>query len=155
MSKYQHIAALLLRLATAANFLSAVADRFGFWGKPGDPGVSWGNWENFVLYNQQVNSFLPPSFALFLGTTATVLEIILPVMLILGWKTRLAALGSAILTLGFALAMTYSFGIKAPLNYAVFVDFTSAFLLATIGYHRWSIDALSAGNSSSKEKILI
>lgn len=140
MGKYQNLAILLLRLATSANFLSAVADRFGLWGNPGEPNVSWGNWGNFVAYNAQVNSFVPASFALLLGIVATALEIILPLMLIAGYKTRLAAIGSALVTLGFALAMTYSFGIKAPLNYAVFVDITSAFLLATVSHYKWSID---------------
>jgi putative oxidoreductase len=40
------------------------------------------------------------------------------------------------------LAMTYSFGIKQPLDYAVFVDCTSALLLATMPRYRWSIDEL-------------
>ena len=144
MGQYQNFAALLLRLATATNFLSAVADRFGFWGKPGDPGVSWGTWENFVVYNQQVNSFASPPVALWLGIMATALEIILAFLLIIGYKTRFAALGAAAMTLAFAAAMTYSFGIKAPLNYAVFVDFASALLLATTSRHKWSVDEISA-----------
>ncbi len=41
---------LFARLAVGAGFLSAVADRFGLWGKQGDKGVAWGNWENFVNY---------------------------------------------------------------------------------------------------------
>jgi putative oxidoreductase len=34
------LSALALRLALAASFLSAVADRFGIWGKSGEPHVS-------------------------------------------------------------------------------------------------------------------
>src|SRR5204863_8325968 len=37
------IATLLLRIAIALAFLSAVADRFGLWGPPGKQGVSWGD----------------------------------------------------------------------------------------------------------------
>jgi len=142
MKKYQDLAILFLRLATAANFLSPVADRLGWWGKPGDPGVAWGTWSNFVDYTAQVNSFLPVSMVPFLATTATVLEVVLAIMLIAGFKTRLAASGAAALTLMFAIAMTISFGIKSPLDYAVFVDFTSAFLLATVGHYRWSMDTV-------------
>jgi putative oxidoreductase len=142
MNKYQDIAVLLLRLATAANFLSPVADRFGLWGKAGEPGVIWGNYENFVAYAAKVNSFAPSGLIPFLAGTATALEIILPVMLIIGFRTQIAAIGSAVLTLSFALAMIYSFGIKAPLDYAVFVDFTSAFLLATVSQYKWSVDEL-------------
>jgi hypothetical protein len=32
------LAAVFLRLALAAGFLSGVADRFGLWGPPGTPG---------------------------------------------------------------------------------------------------------------------
>ena len=142
MTRYQDIAILVLRLATAANFLSPVADRFGLWGAPGSTNVVWGNWENFVAYTAQVNSFFPAEGVPFLAVAATVLEIALPLMLILGFKTRMAALGSALLTLVFALAMTYSFGVKVPLDYAVFVDCASAFLLATMPRHRWSLDEM-------------
>ncbi len=138
MKKYQDIAILLLRLATAANFLSPVADRFGLWGKAG----GWGNWKNFMAYAAQVNSFAPAGVIPFLAVAATTLEIALPVLLIIGYKTRWAALGSAVLTFSFALAMTYSFGIKSPLDYAVFVDCTSALLLATMPRYRWSLDEL-------------
>jgi putative oxidoreductase len=143
-----HVAILLLRLATAANFLSPVADRFGWWGAPGAPGVAWGNWENFEAYSAQVNSFMPGGAVSFLSTAATALEIVIAVLLIVGFRTRLAAIGAALLTLVFAAAMTYSFGIKVPLDYAVFVDFTSAFLLATVSKYRWSVDEILAGTKS-------
>jgi putative oxidoreductase len=42
----------------------------------------------------------------------------------------------------FAFAMTYSFGIKEPLDYSVFAFSAGAFLLATIPYYKWSIDQL-------------
>ncbi|MDO1451102.1 DoxX family membrane protein [Rhodocytophaga aerolata] len=140
MKKYQDISSLLLRVATAANFLSPVADRFGLWGQAGQPGVAWGNWQNFVTYTGQVNSFAPQSLVPLLAIAATVLEVILALLLLVGFQTRVAALGSAFLTLLFALAMSYSFGIKAPLDYAVFVDCSSAFLLATLPRYRWSLD---------------
>lgn len=141
MTRYQDIAILLLRLATGVNFLSPVADRFGLWGTPGAANVVWGNWENFVAYTAQVNAFAPATLAPLLAVAATVMEIGLALLLIAGFQTRWAALGSALLTLVFALAMMYSFGIKAPIDYAVFVDCTSALLLATMARYRWSVDA--------------
>jgi len=134
MKKYQDIAILLLRWATAANFLSAVASRFGLWGKEGS------NWKDFLAYTAEVNSFAPAGIIPLLAVASTTLEIIFSLMLIIGYKTRWAACGAALLTLVFALAMSYSFGIKEPLDYAVFVDCTSAFLLATMPRYRWSID---------------
>jgi hypothetical protein len=54
-----NIAAISLRIALALAFLSAVADRFGLWGKPGRPGVSWGNMTQFNAYVAKLNWFLP------------------------------------------------------------------------------------------------
>jgi uncharacterized membrane protein YphA (DoxX/SURF4 family) len=134
MTRYQDLATLLLRLATAANFLSPVASRFGLWGK--------GDWQNFLTYAGEVNSFAPPWVVPYLAIAATTLEIVLPVLLLIGYRTRWAALGAAGLTLIFALAMTWSFGVKEALDYSVFVDCTSALLLATQPRYRWSLDQL-------------
>lgn len=112
MKTYQDLAILLLRLATAANFLSPVADRFGWWGASGEQGLAWGSYENFLAYTAQVNSFAPQSFIPFLGGMATGLEILFALMLLIGFKTRWAALGSAALSFMFAITMTYPFGIK-------------------------------------------
>ena len=40
-------AMIVVRIALAVAFLSAVADRFGMWGPPGSKGVAWGNIENY------------------------------------------------------------------------------------------------------------
>lgn len=127
---------LFLRLALSFTMLSAVADRFGFWGD----NSSWGNWENFVIYTKKLTHFLPESFGAFSAIIATVLEIIFSVMLILGFKTKLAAYGTSILLLIFALSMTISLGAKAPLDYSVWVGCTAAFLLATQDKFSWSLD---------------
>ena len=123
------VAPLLLRLALAVTFLSAVADRFGMWGPPGASSVSWGDWSHFVAYTAKVNSFLPAVLAPTLAVIATAAESVLGVALILGVFTRPVAWASTILLVLFAGAMTLSFGIKAPLNYSVFVDLAAAFAL--------------------------
>jgi hypothetical protein len=51
-----------LRVALAAGFLSAVADRFGLWGPAGAANVAWGAWQPFVDYVAKLNWFAPPSF---------------------------------------------------------------------------------------------
>jgi uncharacterized membrane protein YphA (DoxX/SURF4 family) len=61
---------------------------------------------------------------------ATAAETLLGVALILGVFPRLVAWATAALLGLFAVAMTASFGIKAPLNLSVFVDAAAAFLLA-------------------------
>jgi putative oxidoreductase len=123
------IAPLLLRLALGLTLLSAVADRFGIWGSPGAATVAWGDWTHFVAYTAKVNSFLPSSLAPALAIIATAAEAVLGIGLILGIFPRPVAFASAALFALFAGAMTLSFGIKAPLNFSVFVDFAAAFIL--------------------------
>ena len=129
---------LFLRIAIASTMLSAVADRFGFWGE----NSVWGNWENFEKYTQQLTFFLPESLSKFSAYTATFLEILLPILLILGFKTKIAASATGILLLIFALSMCISLGIKAPLDYSVWVGSAAAFLLANQKNYEFSIDQI-------------
>ncbi len=125
-------ARLFLRFALAAAFLSAVADRFGLWGAPGGINVAWGEFPAFVEYTAQVNSFLPAGLAPVLAWASTALELFLGLALIVGFRLRIAATASGALLLLFALAMTISFGVKAPLDYSVFTASAGAFLLAAL-----------------------
>jgi len=124
------VAPLSLRWVLGLTMLSAVADRFGLWDPPGTTNVSWGDWSHFVAYTAKVNSFLPGALAPALAIMATVAELLLGVALILGVFCRQVALASATLLTLFAIAMTWSFGIKAPLNFSVFVDAAAALVLS-------------------------
>lgn len=130
---------LFLRLALAAGFLSAVAGRLNLWGKHASMAQAW---NGFVNYTAEVNSFLPKNFIAFIAVLATLLELLFAIMLIAGFKTSYASFGSGLLLLLFALAMTYSFGVKEPLDYSVFAASAGAFLLATIPVCKWSLDQL-------------
>lgn len=134
---------LFLRLAISGSFLSAVADRFGIWGKPGSMHVVWGNWENFLRYSNTVNSFAGPQWNSLLAIVATGLEILLSVLLITGYKVRWAAIATGILLLCFAAAMTYSFGVKPALDYSVWTGAAGAFLLSCFNLYAYSIDNLT------------
>lgn len=136
MKSYQDIAALLLRLSLGAGFLSAVASRLNLWGSHSS------GWNNFLQYTAQVNSFAPSRIIPAIAVVATFLEASLGIMLLTGFKTQLAACIAAALTLLFAAAMTYSYGLKEPLDYSVFAFSAGAFLLATLPSYRWSIDQL-------------
>lgn len=137
-NKITNYNAVFLRLALAIAYLSAVADRFGFWSK----GAVWGNMENFLKYTAQMTSFLPGSMAPFLGWTATLLEITFGVLLIIGFKTRLVALGSAGLLLLFAAAMALSFGAKPVFDYAVLTGIAASFALYSLPEYPYSLDRL-------------
>ena len=136
---------LFLRLTIAATMLSAVADRFGLWGK----NSAWGNWANFEKYTRQITSFLPDSLSVFSAYSATFFEILFPLLLILGFKTKIAAYGAGFLLLIFALSMTIALGAKAPLDYSVWVGSAGAFLLAVQEKYSYAID-----NLTKKNKIL-
>lgn len=130
---------LFLRLAISVTMLSAIADRFGFWGD----NSAWGNWENFEKYTRQLTFFLPETLSIFSAYTATFLEVLFPLMLILGFKTKIAAYGIGILLLVFALSMSIALGVKATLDYSVWVGSAAAFLLATQKEFYFSIDTLT------------
>ena len=119
-----------LRVALAAGFLSAVADRFGLWGPAGAANVAWGAWQPFVDYVAKLNWFAPPASTPILAWAATVAEVVLGIGLLIGWQLRWVALAAGLLLLSFAITMTLALGVKAPLDFSVFAAAGGAFLLA-------------------------
>ncbi|PIF44572.1 DoxX-like protein [Chryseobacterium sp. 52] len=134
-----HFPQLFLRLAISVTMLSAVADRFGFWGA----NSAWGNWTNFEIYTRKLTFFLPESLSIFSAYTATFFEVLFPLMLLLGFKTRIGAYGAGFLLLIFAISMTIALGAKAPLDFSVWVGSAGAFLLAVQPKYFFSIDHLT------------
>ena len=127
---YLKFATVFLRLALGAGFLSAVADRFGLWGAYGQPNVAWGDFARFVAYTTKLNSFVPTAMIPPTAWIATAAETLLGVLLIVGWKTREAALASGVLLSLFALTMAAAGG---------------AFLLAGCAKFPLSVDDLVQG----------
>jgi putative oxidoreductase len=119
-----------LRVALAAGFLSAVADRFGLWGPAGAPNVAWGAWQPFVDYVAKLTWFAPPASTPILAWAATAAEVVLAVGLLIGCQLRWFALAAGLLLLSFAITMTLALGGKAPLDFSVFAAAGGAFLLA-------------------------
>ncbi|MFZ4931003.1 DoxX family protein [Chryseobacterium sp. Mn2064] len=134
---------LFLRLALSVTMLSAVADRFGWWNKESS---AWGNMTNFKIYTRQLTSFLPEALSTFSAYSATFFEILFPLMLIVGFKTRIAAYGCSVLLLIFAASMAISLGAKAPFDYSVWVGSAGALLLAVQKQYSFSIDQLTQKN---------
>lgn len=130
---------LYLRMAIGLGFLSAVADRFGLWPKEMS---AWGNWGNFVISTKSLNPFLPESLISITAIAATGAELVLGLCLIIGFKTRLFAKLSGFLLLFFALAMTFSTGIKSAFDYSVFIASAGAFALSTMQSRFLEIDNL-------------
>ena len=105
MKKYQGLSTILLRFALAAGFLSAVGSRLSLLGSHSS------GWASFLDYTKTINSFAPPSLTPFLAIMSTILETVFAILLLIGYKIRWTALGASVLTLFFALAMAYSFGL--------------------------------------------
>jgi putative oxidoreductase len=138
------VIALYARVAVAAGFLSAVADRFGLWGAPGDPGVAWGAFGPFTEYTGTLLWFMPEALVPLFAWAATLAEISLGLLLLLGLWTRVAGAASGLLLLSFALTMAVEGGVKGPLDFSVFAASAAGFLLAAIGGGRWSMDGWRA-----------
>jgi putative oxidoreductase len=136
------VAQLFLRLALGIGFLLPVMDRFGWFGPAGSNGTSWGNWENFVAYTNTLMPYLNAGAANIMGAIATAGELVFGVLLILGYKTRLAAIGSFLLTLAFAFSMFFFADMRAPFSYSVFSDSAASLLLAAVPVYKWSLDAV-------------
>ena len=130
---------LFLRLAIAFGFLSAVADRLGLWPEEIS---AWGNWESFLEYTQLINPVIPEMLIPAAGLVATGAEVIFGICLILGLKTELMAKMSGYLMLFFALAITFSTGIKGAFDYSVFAASAGAFALSTMKEKYLELDML-------------
>ncbi|QEC52543.1 hypothetical protein EDD80_1138 [Anseongella ginsenosidimutans] len=118
---------LFLRLAISIGFLSASADRFGWWN---DDVSVWGNWSSFLEYTQLLNPWIPGSMIPAIGFMATAAEIIFGIFLLVGFKTELFAKLSGYLLLIFALSMTFSTGIKGVFDFSVLSASAAAFSLS-------------------------
>jgi uncharacterized membrane protein YphA (DoxX/SURF4 family) len=134
------IVRLFARFALGASFLSAVADRFGLWGPYGAKNVSWGDFAHFVEYTGAVTSLFPGSLTESFAWAATVAETLFGILLISGFKIRVASVLSGLLLLSFAMAMATGLGIKTPFDYSVFSAAAAAFLLAFWEPDRFTLD---------------
>jgi uncharacterized membrane protein YphA (DoxX/SURF4 family) len=115
-------------------------DRVGFLGLPGSGKTAWGDWEHFINYTNSLIPIASRPVANIMGLGATIAEIIIAICLLAGFKTKLAALGAALITLTFALCMILASGISAPFQYPVFVFTGGALLLSTLEQFKWSLD---------------
>lgn len=144
------LVALYLRLALGIGFLSAVADRIGFWGEPGERNVAWGSFERFLDYTATLNFYWPAGWIEPLGWFVTFAELFLGVMLILGYFTRQVAVASGVLLALFALGMSLGTGVKTALDASVFSASAGAFALAFLTRGRFGLDALRRGESAER-----
>ncbi|WP_231989124.1 MULTISPECIES: hypothetical protein [unclassified Mycobacterium] len=122
---------IALRLSLAAAFLSAVADRFGWW-KPFGQG-SWGSMGAFAGYVHRLVPFASGWLLTVIVWAATVTEATLAVLLLAGWRPKLVGVATCLVLIIFGTAMAVSLGIESPLSYSVFSAASAAAAYAILG----------------------
>lgn len=130
--RLRQAARAFLRLCLGLAFLSAIADRFGFYGPRGAGNVSWGDWSHFLQFVAYLNWFVPKALIPAIGVVETIIEFALAVALLAGVYQRIVAWASTALLASFALTMSVALGVKAPLGYGVFTAVGAAFLLGAV-----------------------
>jgi len=136
--------AVVPRLLIAFGFLENVADRLGFLGPPGAPNVSWGDFHHFIAYTAQVNAFAPAAIIPTLAVLATIGESTCGLLMLVGYRVRLAAAASAALLTVFGTAMVAS-GLSEA-QYNVYLMAVCAWALAATGSSTLSVDAVRAAS---------
>ncbi len=122
---------IALRLSLAAAFLSAVADRFGWW-KPFGQG-SWGSMGPFADYTHQLVPFASGWLLTVIVWAATATEATLGVLLLTGWRPKLVGAATCLVLILFGTAMAVSLGMESPLSYSVFSAASAAAAYAILG----------------------
>jgi uncharacterized membrane protein YphA (DoxX/SURF4 family) len=125
------IVRVALRLSLAAAFLSAVADRFGWWAPFGQG--SWGSMCRFAEYAHQLVPFASGWVLTVIVWAATAAEATLGVLLLTGWRPRLVGTATCLVLIVFGMAMAVSLGIESPLSYSVFSAASAAAAYAILG----------------------
>jgi uncharacterized membrane protein YphA (DoxX/SURF4 family) len=109
---------IALRSSLAAGFLSAVADRFGWW-EPFGQG-SWGSMGAFADYAHQLVPFASGWLLVVIVWAAAATEATLGVLLLTGWWPKLVGTPTCLVLIVFGAAMAVSLGMESPLSYGVF-----------------------------------
>jgi hypothetical protein len=120
-----------LRFSLAAAFLSAIADRFGWW-EPFGQG-SWGSMGAFAAYTHQLVPFASGWLLTVIVWAATATEAILGVLLLTGWRPKLVGAATCLVLIVFGSAMAVSLGMESPLSYSVFSAASAAAAYAILG----------------------
>lgn len=95
-------------------------------------------------YTRDVDAFLPAGAAPTLAVLATGAEVGLGLALLVGFRTRRAVVGAALLLAVFGRAMTLSLGATSPLSYDVWVLATGAWMMAGSNVSCLTLDTVVA-----------
>ncbi|WP_231968952.1 hypothetical protein [Mycobacterium sp. E735] len=122
---------MAMRLSLAAAFLSAVADRFGWWEPLGQG--SWGSMSAFGDYAHQLVPFASGWLLTVIVWAATAAETALGILLLAGWRPNLVGAATCLMLVIFGTTMAISLGLESPLSYSVFSAASAAAAYAILG----------------------
>jgi uncharacterized membrane protein YphA (DoxX/SURF4 family) len=129
--RYRYVNAAV-RFWIAVDFAFSIADRFGLLGHYGSPGVSWGNWKNFVAYTHVLTGMFPVATAPFFAVAATVYEAVLAVTLAFGIFSRFFCLATSLLTGIYVITMSFTSGFMSQFDYGVLLICVGSLFLAVV-----------------------
>ena len=109
--------------------------------------------DKFIAYAQSLIPYIPADVVPILAWTATVLEVLFSLCLLLGLKLKWTASLTGLMILVFAIAMATSVGIKAPLNYSAFTASAAAFGILACGKGIWEVDNLMGNRRHNDRRI--
>jgi hypothetical protein len=124
------IVSFALRVSLAAAFLSALADRFGWWAPFGQG--AWGSMSAFADYTHQLVPFATGWLLTAVVWTATATESTLAVLLLTGWWPKVVGAAACFVLMVFGTAMAVSLGLEAPLSYSVYTAASAAAAYAVL-----------------------
>ena len=125
------VVGIALRVSLATAFLSAVADRFGWWAPLGQG--SWGSMGAFAAYTHQLVPFASGWLLSVIVWASTAAEVILGVLLLIGWRPALVGAATCLLLIMFGTSMAVSIGLEAPFSYSVFSAASAGAAYAILG----------------------
>lgn len=129
---FRLLALLSARIGLAAGYFSSVADRFGVWGRHGEPSVVWGDFQSFIAHTGALIPVAPKALVPVLAWVATVLEAAFGLTLLFGIRTSTMAFGSGCLLLVYALVTMLSpGGIHQVFTHSVLGAVGASMLLAS------------------------
>ena len=125
----QNQAIYFAKVSLAISYLSAVFDRFGFWGHLGETGVSWGSMTNFFKHVSTLCPWAPESMIPVIGWVITVLEAIIAFCCIINLKNKIINTANIFILILFILSMSLFQSVKMMINFSVMVCCASALLI--------------------------
>ena len=117
------------KVSLAISYLSAVFDRFGFWGHFGETGVSWGSMTQFFKHVSTLCPWATENMIPVIGWMVTVLEALIALAYIINAKNKIINYANIFLLILFIISMSLFQSIKMMINFNVIVCFSTALLI--------------------------